>query len=189
MIKTSRRSFLGAGAAVSLAPVRLSAKTAAEGSIGQDLSRYVGFGNKRAGGEGDNACGEWLASELAEAGYAVERQYYGVPYFDGTTAEIECQGRSVPIYPQPVVVATGPQGLTGALIRVDAHGQFSGTMKDAIALVDLPHGRWSSMLTPAVRAPIEAAFAAALQADPAPRKKAGKAITGGGHHAGGCAEQ
>ncbi|MEH6789837.1 hypothetical protein [Parasphingorhabdus sp.] len=164
MIKTSRRSFLGAGAAVSLAPVRLSAKTAAEGSIGQDLSRYVGFGNKRAGGEGDNACGEWLASELAEAGYAVERQYYGVPYFDGTTAEIECQGRSVPIYPQPVVVATGPQGLTGALIRVDAHGQFSGTMKDAIALVDLPHGRWSSMLTPAVRAPIEAAFAAGAKA-------------------------
>lgn len=163
-MKTSRRSFLGASAALSLAPVQISAKSRADDTIRQDLFRYLDFGNKRAGGPGDNACGNWLASELAQAGYAVERQYYEVPFFEASTAELVCEGRAVSIYPQPVVVPTGPEGLAGPLVRVDGHGQFSGSMKGAIALVDLPHARWSSMLSPAVRGPIEAAFAAGASA-------------------------
>lgn len=164
MMKTSRRSFLGAGAALSLAPARISAQPPADEKVRQDLLRYLDFGNKRAGGAGDNACGEWLESELAQGGYAVERQYYEVPFFEASMAELACDDLAVSIYPQPVVVPTGPQGLAGPLVRVDGHGQFAGSMKGAIALVDLPHARWSSMLTPAARAPIEAAFAAGASA-------------------------
>jgi hypothetical protein len=164
MIKTSRRNFLGASAVISLAPAPISAKSLAEETIRQDLFRYLNFGNKQVGGDGDVACGNWLASELANAGYAVERQYYQVPFFEPSTAELACEGRSVPVYPQPVVVPTGPEGLAGPLVRVDGYGQFAGSMKGAIALVDLPHARWSSILTPAARAPIEAAFAAGASA-------------------------
>lgn len=148
---------------MSLVPGRLSA-TLADQTTEQDLFHYLGFGNKRTGGKGDNACGEWLASELAKANYKVERQYYQAPFFDASAAELECEGHSVSIYPQPVVIPTSREGLTGPLIRVDAHGQFADSLKGAIALVDLPHARWSSMLTPAVRTPIETAFAAGASA-------------------------
>lgn len=163
-MKTTRRTFLGASAAISLAPVRVSANSPVDDKIEQDLLQYLNFGNKRAGGAGDTACGNWLASELATAGYAVERQYYEVPFFEAATAELACDGQSVPIYPQPIVVPTGPGGLAGPLVRVDGYGQFAGSMKGAIALVDLLHARWSSILSPAVRAPIETAFAAGASA-------------------------
>ena len=81
-MKTTRRTFLGASAAISLAPVRVSANSPVDDKIEQDLLQYLNFGNKRAGGAGDTACGNWLASELATAGYAVERQYYEVPFFE-----------------------------------------------------------------------------------------------------------
>ena len=164
MIKTSRRNFLGASAVISLAPAPISAQSPEGETIRQDLFRYLNFGNKQAGGDGDVACGNWLASELAKAGYAVERQYYQVPFFEPLAAELECEGGSVPVYPQPVVVPTGAGGLAGPLVRVDGYGQFAGSMKGAIALVDLPHARWSSILAPAARTPIEAAFAAGASA-------------------------
>ena len=129
MIKTSRRNFLGASAVISLAPAPISAQSPEGETIRQDLFRYLNFGNKQAGGDGDVACGNWLASELAKAGYAVERQYYQVPFFEPLAAELECEGGSVPVYPQPVVVPTGAGGLAGPLVRVDGYGQFAGSMK------------------------------------------------------------
>jgi hypothetical protein len=171
MIDSSRRTFLGASALLSLAVTGARAAPPAGAVIEADLLRYVRFGNKRAGGPGDTACGAWLAGELERAGYAVERQNFAVPYFDAGTAELAVAGTTAPIYPQPIVIPTGPGGISGPLVRVDAHGRSSTSLEGAIALVDLPHGRWSSMLAKAARAPIEAAFAGGA--------KAGVAITNG----------
>ncbi len=162
MIDTSRRTFLGAGALVSLSGAAASPST--HDRIQADLLKYVGFGEKRAGGPGDTTCGEWLASELQTAGYAIEKQAFSVPFFNTTRAELAIDGPSVPVHPHPIVVTTGPGGISGPLVRVDAAGRFAGSLAGAIALVDLPYARWSTMLAKAARGPIEAAFAAGSKA-------------------------
>ncbi|MNE07783.1 hypothetical protein D3C80_1004140 [compost metagenome] len=168
MIDTSRRTFLGASALLPLGGAGAGLDVAASASFGAaveaDLLRYVGYGIKQAGGAGDNACGEWLADELEKAGYAVERQSYAVPFFEPSRAELTMNGARASVYPQPIVIPTGPEGLAGPLVRVDARGTFAGSLDGAIALVDLPFGRWSSMLVGAARRPIEAAFAAGAKA-------------------------
>lgn len=175
MIDTSRRTFLGASALLPLGGAgALAASSSDEATSGAvtafgetieaDLLRYVGYGEKQAGGVGDNACGEWLAGALEAAGYAVERQSYAVPFFDSTQAELTIEGARASVYPQPIVIPTGPEGMSGPLVRMDARGAFAGSMQGVIALVDLAHGRWSSMLTKAARDPIAAAFAAGAKA-------------------------
>ncbi|WP_155860055.1 hypothetical protein [Kordiimonas gwangyangensis] len=171
MMDTSRRTFLGASVALSLLPFGAKAAqpgpTPAANSVGtieSDLKRYVGFGNKRAGGVGDTACGNWLAAELEAAGYTIERQTFSAPFFEVDTAELRCGDTTAPIYPQPIVMTTGPKGVSGPLVRVDAKGRAAGSLTGAIALVDLPHRRWSSLLAKPVRGPIEAAFAGGANA-------------------------
>lgn len=167
MIDTSRRGFLGAGALVSLGGASAVAATPSApsgGAIEADLLKYVGFGQKRAGGVGDTACGEWLAGELEKAGYTIERQVFQVPFFEASQAELVCGESKASIYPQPIVIPSGPAGVAGPLVRVDAAGRFAGSLDGAIALVDLPHARWSTMLAGAARKPVEAAFAAGAKA-------------------------
>ncbi len=162
MIDTNRRTLLGAGAFLPLAATAAGSAQASPAidRIEADLLRYVGFGNKRAGGAGDTACGEWLASELSGLGFAVERQIFSAPYFEATQAELRCGDATTAIYPQPIVRTTGAGGVSGPLVRVDGAGRFAGSLEGAIALVDLPHARWSSLLTAAIRTPIQAAFEA-----------------------------
>lgn len=172
MTDTNRRTLLGASALLPLAatggalasPKVHKTATVNAKAIAADLARYVDFGIKRAGGPGDTACGEWLASELANLGYAVERQTFSAPYFDETRAELSIGGLTTPIYPQPIVRVTGPEGVSGPLVRVDARGRFAGSLEGAIALIDLPFGRWSTLMAAAVRGPIEAAFKAGARA-------------------------
>jgi hypothetical protein len=166
MIDTSRRTFLGASALVSLGGATAATPaTPTQGpSIEADLLKYVGYGEKRAGGVGDTACGEWLAGELEKVGYKLERQSFSVPFFETKRAELSSGGSSVPVHPQPIVIPTGPDGVSGPLVRVDAAGRFAGSLEGAIALVDLPYARWSTMLAKAARGPIEAAFAAGAKA-------------------------
>jgi hypothetical protein len=133
-------------------------------TIETDLRRYVGFGEKRAGGSGDTACGNWLAAELEAAGYVVERQTFTAPYFETTRSELTCGDLAAPVYPQPIVTPTGAEGVSGPLVRVDSAGRFMGSLDGAVALVDMAHGRWSSMLSPGARRPIAAAFAAGAKA-------------------------
>ncbi|MGA0544056.1 hypothetical protein ACO2Q1_02140 [Brevundimonas sp. VNH65] len=170
MIDANRRMLLGAGAMISLGgaarPTRggevpaLEPEGALASEVEADLLRYVGFGEKQAGGAGDNACGEWLAGELSAAGYAVERQVFKAPYFDTRKAELTVEGAAAAVYPQPIVRMTGADGVSGPLVRVDAVGRFAGSLEGAIALVDLAFSRWSTMLSPGARGPVEAAFAA-----------------------------
>jgi len=164
MIDANRRTFLGAGALLPVGAATMTHLPSLPETIEADLLRYARFGSKRAGGAGDTACGEWLAGELQTAGYAIQRQTFQVPYFEETRAELTSNGVTAPVYPQPIVIPTGPDGVSGPLVRIDAAGRFIGSLEGAVALVDLPHARWSSMLARPVRAPIEAAFAAGAKA-------------------------
>ncbi|HUD27580.1 MAG TPA: hypothetical protein VMQ93_01830, partial [Novosphingobium sp.] len=160
MHETSRRNFLAASAGLPLLAAATPALAAApERDIGADLERYIGFGSKQAGGPGDLACGEWLASELQRLGFAIERQALSVPFFDPQRSELVSGALKAAVWPQPIVRTTGADGVTGRLVRVDAAGRSSGRLDGAIALVDLPFGRLSTALAKPVSAPIKAAFA------------------------------
>lgn len=162
MIDTNRRMLLGAGSLLSMTGA--SAAPLLGRTIEADLLKYVGFGEKRAGGPGDTACGDWLASELEMSGYKVEQQVFSAPFFNARRADLTLDGSTVPVYPQPIVVQTGPGGVSGPLVRIDPAGRFFGSLDGAIAILDLPSARWSSMLAGAVRKPINAAFASGARA-------------------------
>lgn len=178
MISTSRRTFIGASALASLGGAATAASASGRAAVSTivgtappsaeaidaDLKKYIGFGNKRAGGAGDTACGEWLAGELDRVGYKVDRQTFQVPFFEPRRTELSIEGFSAPVLPQPIVIPTGPEGAAGPLVRVDSSGHFLGSMEGAIALVDLPFARWSSALAKAIREPIDQAFAAGAKA-------------------------
>ncbi|MEE4455229.1 hypothetical protein [Novosphingobium resinovorum] len=162
MHETSRRTFIAASAALPLvagtAPA--AANSSPESRVAADLERYIGFGNKHAGGRGDIACGEWLASELEGLGFAIERQSLSVPFFEAQRSELVCGAVKATVWPQPIVIPTGAGGITGRLVRVDSEGRRSAALDGAIALVDLPFGRLSTALARPVSTPIKAAFAA-----------------------------
>lgn len=158
MISGTRRSVLGAMAAAAVAPVP-KLRAAEAGSVESHLTRYAALGNKRAGGPGDTAAGEWLAGELVRHGYKTERQNFSVPYFDTMCAQLSTGDRTAEVYAQPIVVPTPPGGIEAPIVRVDGAGRWSGSLKGAIALVDLPYGRWSSLLAKGIRQPLDAAFA------------------------------
>lgn len=164
MLKTSRRSFLAAGAALPAASALAKAQPGLEERVAADLARYIGLGSKQAGGAGDNAAGEWLVSELEQLGFTVERQSVPTPFFQTQRAELLCGEVRTSVWPQPIVTPTGPDGVTGPLVRINANGQSDGPLTGAVALVDLPYGRWSSALAKPIREPINAAFAAGARA-------------------------
>ncbi|MBC2776675.1 protease-associated domain-containing protein [Parasphingopyxis marina] len=164
----TRRQFLAGTTALPLIPSTLmpSALKAATGrstSVADDLARYIGFGNKQSGGEGDNACGAWLEAELESAGFSVERQTLSVPFFDAERSDLVCGEEHAALQPQPIVIPSGPDGITGPLVRVGPEG-MSASLAGAIALIDLPSRRWSTALSDAIRRPIETAFARGARA-------------------------
>ena len=161
-LPATRRGFLAATASAPLAAGCVHAGLSDEGAkdtIAADLARYIGFGNKQSGGPGDEACGAWMEQRLRQSGFATTRQAFDVPFFDSATATLSSGAISADVWPQPIVRATGPDGLRGRLVRVDASGNAAGDLGGAIALVDLAHARWSSMFWPGVKGPVDAAFA------------------------------
>jgi len=161
---TSRRGFLAAGATLPAAAAMAKVPERLQDKVAADLDKYVGFGSKQAGGAGDNGVGNWLASELEGLGFKVERQNVATPFFEPQRAELLCGETKAAVWPQPIVVPTGPEGVTGPLVRIDASGQVDGSLAGAIALIELPFGRWSTALAKPVREPINAAFAAGAKA-------------------------
>ncbi|MET0536323.1 MAG: hypothetical protein ABW171_19060 [Steroidobacter sp.] len=164
-MRTSRRTFLAGSAALPItaaaiakAPVDLPAKVAA------DLDKYIGFGSKQAGGTGDNACGDWLAADIESLGFKIQRQEFSTPFFEPTRSELLCGDTKASLWPQPIVIPTGSEGITGPLVRIDSTGRAEAPLEGAIALVDLPFGRWSSALAKPIREPITAAFTAGAKA-------------------------
>ena len=159
---STRRSFLAGAAALPLATAaRVSANSSA---VADDLSRYIAFGNKQSGGQGDTAAGHWMAGELEAAGFAVEKPVISVPFFTPQRADIVCGDARAALWPQPIVVPTPAAGVSGPLVRVDAAGRADAPLAGAIAIVDLPYGRWSSALVKAIRMPVDAVFGAGAKA-------------------------
>ncbi len=166
----NRRDFLLGAAALPASLPASGAAMAAPGemdarpSVAADLARYIGFGGKAAGGPGDMACGEWLDAELGRLGFATERQAISVPFFAAERCELISGAARAGVWPQPIVRSTPPAGVSGPLVRVDGGGHAAASLAGAIALVDLPFRRWSTMLAPGARRPIAAAFAAGARA-------------------------
>lgn len=164
MLGSSRRAFLAGGAALPAAGALAKVPESLHAQVGADLDRYIAFGSKQAGGAGDNACGEWLAAELAGLGFQIERQSIEAPFFEPARSELSCGEARATLWPQPIVVPTAPGGVTGPLVRIDPAGRAEGPLEGAIALVDLPFGRWSTALAKPIREPVTAAFAAGARA-------------------------
>ncbi|WP_375207284.1 hypothetical protein [Hyphococcus sp.] len=158
---TTRRRFLAASAAAPMlsAGASAAASTGDKESVAKDLRRYIDFGNKQSGGAGDEACGAWLESELEKADFTTERQYFPAPWFDAKQAELVTGEARATLWPQPIVQTTPAEGLTAPLVRVNAQGHAAQSLNGAIALIDLPFRRWSSMFWKPVREPVAAAFA------------------------------
>jgi hypothetical protein len=127
-----------------------------------DLERYVGFGVKASGGPGDRAAGAWLEAELRTLGFAIERQTFEAPWFEPSIAEIAVDGQVAAVIPQAVVVTTPQDGISAPLVLADVGDR--ARLKGAIALVSLPHARWSSLVSPVPRQKAQAAFDAGAAA-------------------------
>ena len=150
-VLTASIASLGAGAAegMTMDPFTVSAAQA-------DLERYVGFGVKASGGPGDRAAGAWLEAELRALGFAIERQTFEAPWFEPSIAEIAVDGQVAAVIPQAVVVTTPQDGISAPLVLADVGDR--ARLKGAIAIVSLPHARWSSLVSPVPRQMAQAAF-------------------------------
>lgn len=131
----SRRTLLGAGASLLAAPVFAAGPSKPELEAQRILERYYGFGDKASGGPGDTACGAWIESELKALGYKVERQAFDTPAYEGE-ATLSSGKAKASLIPQAWVVPTPVDGITGRL-------RLSGG-NDRIAVLVLPHARWST---------------------------------------------
>lgn len=162
-MKVTRRTSFGLGGLVlSSAAMGGQPMTAGADAVAADLTRYVGFGNKAAGGAGDEAAARWIAGELAAAGFKVERHDVDVPWFEASSATLALADQQAAVLPLPIVVPTA--GIAGRLVTVRADIPIAGSLAGAIALIDLPYGRWSSAMVKAIRGPLDAAMGAGAAA-------------------------
>jgi hypothetical protein len=153
-MSASRRGVLGGAgllglaagvpaAAAGAAEVKASAQAAA---LQATLDRYFAFGSKASGGPGDEACGAWLEGELGRLGFTCRRQAFEIPFFEARQATLASGEARAPVVPQAIVAPTGSEGLTGLLKLASQPGDLTG----AIALVELPYGRWVALAQPPV---------------------------------------
>lgn len=157
-MRLTRRDSLAMGGAA-LAGATATPLAAAGDAIAADLSRYIGFGPKPAGGKGDEAAAHWIAEALARAGFAVERRQIDIPWFESTAATLTSGAARSPVLPLPIVVPTAAGGVSGPLVAVRAGLPPLAGLSGAIALLELPFGRWSSALAKAVREPLDLVMA------------------------------
>lgn len=155
LFQASRRAVLATGAAAFVRPA-WAAPPGAEMEAKRILERYATFGDKASGGPGDDACGAWLEGELKGLGYAVARQPFETPAYEGG-ATLAAGAATASLIPQAIVAPTPAGGLSGPLY-VAGTGRGPG-----IALVVLPFSRWSTILGVA-QARVKAAFAGGASA-------------------------
>lgn len=134
-MKVTRRTSFGLGGLVlSSAAIGGEPMTAGTDATAADLTRYVGFGNKAAGGAGDEAAARWIGSELTAAGFQVERHDVDVPWFETSNATLALADQQAAVLPLPIVVPTA--GIAGRLVTVRADIPVTGSLAGAIALID-----------------------------------------------------
>lgn len=144
--------FAGSGASAAVTDVFSTEAARA------DLERYVGFGVKASGGEGDRATGAWLEGELSGLGFKTARQPYEAPWFEADACDLSVGDRTAKLIPQAIVVQTPKEGVTAPLVL--AENAPEGSLRGAIAIVSLPYTRWSTAAGPAVGQRVRAAIAA-----------------------------
>ncbi|RAK66303.1 hypothetical protein [Phenylobacterium kunshanense] len=145
---------MAAGPSLAVAAPAASAEAEAQAI----LERYQAFGDKASGGRGDIACGEWLEGELKGLGYACARQPFDVPAYEGEAPTLSMEGAAATLIPQAIVQPTPAAGLAG---RLYVPGRGEGDL----ALIVLPHARWSTAkgeVERRVRAAAEAGAKAAI---------------------------
>lgn len=165
MVKASRRNILRVGLGASLianasVPAVSNRQDAsgievAEADLMADMATYNEAGDKRAGGPGDSLVGDWLIERVMRSDYTVERQMFRVPHFEVARSAIKIGPREIPVLPLALSLATPREGITGPLRELGEPSVRPG----ALAVIDLPHRRWSKADIPAIREPVRAAFA------------------------------
>lgn len=156
----TRRDALGVGCGALVAAAEAPPPDdETEPKIAAELERYVAFGKKNSGGAGDEAAGDWIAGELERGGFAVRRQPIDVPWFEAETAEIEVKDSVASLLPLGVVVPTDKRGVTARAVYVHPAAGTAASLRDAVAVIDLPFRRWSSVRADPVRRLLEEAGA------------------------------
>lgn len=125
----------------------------------RDLLIHAGFGEKAAGGAGDLATAEWIARELGELGYEVERLQVPVPVFRPLRCELVGPVCRLELFPQPIVVPTPEEGIGAPLALVHSVSDANAA-RGRVAVVLLPYARhaaiWTSVAAPLLTAVAEA---------------------------------
>lgn len=156
-----RRKLLLAGAGLPLAVGSVTGRAEAPDDgfttdrLLADVTTYAQAGNKQAGGPGDEQVAVWLARRMAALGFAVERQPFHVPWFRTVRADLVLGDTIVPLVAQPLVQITAATGLSAPLRLADSNGDLAGT----IAVIRLPHRRWSTITDAGVAVPLADAMA------------------------------
>ncbi len=125
-----------------------------------DVDVYAAGGNKASGGPGDEQIAAWLTKRMQALGFIVEQQPFTVPWFSTERADLTVDGSLTPVTAQPLVQPTPADGLR-APIRLAEQGI---NLNGAIALINLPYRRWSTLLDPLARQPIVDAIARGAKA-------------------------
>lgn len=157
-----RRRLLQAGMAAPLVSRAQAGETvglagAAKGSafsverLMADVRQYADFGNKRSGGLGDRKAADWVADLLLKNGFQIERQDFETPYYNLDYSELICGDEAVQLGDQLLTSPTADAGLSGPLRLAETQGRLDG----AIALINLPYRRWSSLLERPIQAALE----------------------------------
>ena len=152
-------SAMGAGLAGSARAADHGAGAGEDQAAAALLERYIGFGGKASGGPGDIAAGAWMEASLRGFGFKTERQPFSAPWLAPRKAELETGGARAAVWPQAIVVPTGPAGVAGRLALVEPWSPPADLTRK-IALIPLPFGRWSTATAPAIRTPVSAALGA-----------------------------
>jgi hypothetical protein len=126
-------------------------------TIAADLETYVNFGPKNAGGPGDTAAGAWIETQLAAAGFAVERQAIAALAIEERDPALIVNGARVAVAAHTLGSARAVQRISAPL-RVWGANAPGADAGGAIVVAHLPQQRWSSAEQPAVRQLIERAF-------------------------------
>lgn len=145
----TRRGILTLSTLAPTAAVSGASSMTATAALQADLERYHGFGNKAAGGPGDRACGAWLETELTAVGFATRHQSFLAPMYESRITTLSVGGKTAFLVPQAVPTPTDPDGVAGPLAVLFPAARRRW-IDGAIALIILPHGRWSSAVAPAV---------------------------------------
>ena len=166
-MQLTRRAALAAAIAASKRPKLAAPESRGADDLGArldtDLRQHAQFGDKVTGSAGDQRTADWIAERLARIGFAVEQPRFGAPFFTMRRSVLAVGGESVDVIPQPIVVPTGPDGIT-APVAIMREVEDALDARGCIALIVLPFGRWAALWSSPIAARIKASDQAGAKA-------------------------